>query len=180
MKKSTIYEVAIKLAGLYLFYLTILLLKETAIYTFVYLNFEVEYGDFGNTNLISLVYSICNLAFYIPFAFFLTFHTPKIVKWIFKANEFEEVVEIKTNKKGLYEIALVISSLLLIISVLPEFIVNFKKYLTLSNFHNNPQTYDTVFLWVAGGKIILGVLIIAGAEMISSFLVKEKNTYSNT
>lgn len=175
MKKSTIYEIAIKLGGLHLFFLAITAFKDVLVYAISY--YEMKSGgfdDFEGNNIFIVLSSISSFSLILAFAFLLTFHTDKIVRKICKASEYEEEVNITTNKKVLYEMGLVLSAFILIIDTLPQFLVKFRAYLYLSEKDYLIGNNNKGFLLIAVSKIVLGVLIIAGAEMISSFVVKEK------
>lgn len=179
MKKSAIYEIAIKLGGLYLFFLSIMALKDVFVFGISYLKLKEDgFQDFDGNNIYIVLGAISSFTLILAFAFFLTFHSEKIVRKICRAEEFETEINLKITKQGLYEIGLVISSFVLILDTLPNFLVKFREYLNLTE-KDYLIGYDRIgFLWVAIARMIVGVLVIAGADMISSFIVKEKKTDS--
>jgi len=173
MKKSDIYEVAIKIMGLYLFFTSISLIREILM-AFALISqekqFNVTADDFSKT---MLILSIVNFVLVILFAAFLTFKTKSIVKLVCKQTDFEETSSLFADRKVIYEIALVVMGMLLFLWTIPEFVFKLKNYFLFGQIKMPDMYNEKYFIGVALIKIIVGLLSIIFAKWIASILVKE-------
>ncbi|MEM6299280.1 MAG: hypothetical protein AAF740_11395 [Bacteroidota bacterium] len=174
MKKSDIYEIAIKILGLYLFFTTIGLLREVlavfAAMSQAKQNPEL-FGSFDRAPF--LILSIGNFAFVILFAAFLTFKTKAIVKLVCRPTDYEETSSLFADRKVIYELALVIMGLLIIVWTLPDFAFKLKNHIQLIQNNIPTKDYDTDFIITSAIKIVAGLIAIIYAKSISTALVKD-------
>jgi hypothetical protein len=174
MKKSDIYEIAIKILGLYLLFTSIGLLRDVlttyAVTTQARQNPEA-FGDFDQAPFFIL--SIANFVFVILFATFMTLKTKTIVNLVCKSTDYEETSSLFADRKVIYEIALAIMGLLLIVWTLPEFAFKLKNYVQLVQSSRAIKDYDTNFLATSAIKIVLGLIAVIYAKSIATMLVKD-------
>ncbi len=174
MKKSDIYEIAIKILGLYLFFTAIGLLRDVltsfAVMTQAKQNPDA-FGDFDQTPFFIL--SIANFLFIIFFATFLTFKTKTIVKLVCNPTDYNETSTLFADRKVIYEMALVIMGLLLIVWTLPDFAFRLKNHIQLIQSNLPTKGYDTNFIITSAIKIVVGLIAIVYAKPISTILVKD-------
>jgi hypothetical protein len=174
MKKSDIYEIAIKILGLYLLFTSISLLREVlttfAVMTQAKQNPEA-FGDFDQTPF--LILNIANFAFVILITAFITLKTKTIVKFVCKQTDYEETSSLFADRKVIYEIALVIMGLLLIVWTLPDFAFNLKNSIQLVQSNMPTKEYDTYFIITSATKIVVGLIAIIYAKSISTILIKD-------
>jgi hypothetical protein len=174
MKKSDIYEIAIKILGLYLFFTSIALLRDMmttySVLTQSKQNPEA-FGGFDQTPFFIL--SITNFGLVILFAMFLTLKTKTIVKFVCRPTDYEETSSLFADRKVIYEIALVIMGLLVIVWTFPDFFFKLKNH--IQNVQNSIPTkdYDINFIITSAIKIIVGLIAIIYAKSISTILVKD-------
>jgi len=176
MKKSDIYEIAIKILGLYLFFTSIGFLRDM-LTTFAVLTQSKKnpdaFGDFDQTPFFIL--SIANFAFVILFAAFLTLKTNTIVKFVCIPTDYAETTSLFADRKVIYEIALVIMGLLLIVWTLPDLAFKLKNYIQLVQSNMSTKDYDTNFIITSAIKIVVGLIAIIYAKSISTILIKDNN-----
>lgn len=174
MKKSDIYEITIKILGLYLFFTSIGLLRDV-LTTFAVMTQTKQnpdaFSDFDQTPFFIL--SIANFVFVILFAAFLTLKTKTIVKLICKSTDYEETSSLFADRKVIYEMALAIMGLLLIVWTLPDFAFKLKNHIQLVQSSMPTKDYDTNFVITAAIKIVVGLFAVIYAKSISTILVKD-------
>lgn len=175
MKKSDIYEIAIKILGLYLFFTSIGLLHDV-LTTFAVMTQAKQnpdaFGDFEQTPFFIL--SIANFVFAILIGAFLTLNTKTIVRFVCKPTDYEETSSLFTDRKVIYEIALVIMGLLLIVWTLPDLAFKLKNHIQLVQSNLPTIDYDTNFIITSAIKIVFGLIAIVFAKSISTILINDK------
>jgi len=180
MKKSDIYEISIKILGLYLFFTSIELVREVltsfAVMTQAKLD-PVAFGNFDQSPFFIL--SIANFVFVILIATFMTFKTETIVKLVCKPTDFVETSTLFVDRKVIYEMALAIMGLLLIVWTLPDFVFRLKNYFQLIQSNIPNKVYDTNFIITSTIKIVVGLGVVIYAKSISTILAKNKNIEQN-
>ncbi|MBK6953238.1 MAG: hypothetical protein IPH24_14700 [Crocinitomicaceae bacterium] len=174
MKKSDIYEIAIKILGLYLFFTSIALLRDMLTTLTVMTQAKQNpdaFGDFDQTPFFIL--SIANFAFVILFAAFLTFKTKTITKFVCKPTDYEETSSLFADRKVIYEMALVIMGLLSIVWTLPDFAFKLKNHIQLVQSSMPTKDFDTNFIIASAIKIVVGLIAIIYAKSISTIVIKD-------
>src|SRR5688500_5773200 len=113
MKKSDIYEIAIKILGIYLFFTCIGLLSDV-LATLAMMSQTDQFTP-GDTSMYRMLFllSIANFLFVALFTAFLTFKTRTIVKFVCKPADYEASSTLFADRKVMYEMALVVMGLLL-------------------------------------------------------------------
>ena len=169
MKKSDIFEVAVKILGLYLFVLVIGSLRDISMYLAVVgAQKPGSFGDFNQTPflLISVFYFLVLFAF----AFLLTFKTKTVVKKISTSSDYEESAQLFADKRVIYQIALVLTGLLLIIWTFPDFAFRLVGYFQLLHSGAPVRQYDNNFFMTSSIKVIVGLFVIFKSSYLSSLL----------
>jgi|SRR5690606_26000009 len=175
MTKSDIYEIALKILGLYLVTLVIVQLREVITYATILIQAQDNPNIIGNFNQTPiLIVTVCSFLALAAFTWLLLFKTKTIVKLICKQEDFEESVKLFTDKKTIYEIALTIVGLLTIILTLPDFTYRLKNYIQLIQTDFSTESYDRSFLVTAGVKILIGVIVVIYSKAISNYFSKDK------
>ncbi|WP_321423782.1 hypothetical protein [uncultured Bacteroides sp.] len=166
MKKSDIYEIAIKILGIY-FLVTII---QLLVGSLAYLS-----AMFFNKNLTSDEMLFAGVSFFVFIIMILLdlcfiFKTDMIAKIICKSSDFEQDVQFTVSKKSVYEIALVLMGMIIIVWALPDFIYKVWNYVQSLQM----STENKGSLVTSGIKIIIGLVAVLYSTAIANFLVKEK------
>jgi len=175
MKKSDLYELAIKILGLYLVVLIIGQLRDIFVYLMLFLQAKSDPQAFGNFNQ-APVFSGLILGFIVltTFSGLLIFKNRQITRLICKPGDYEESVKLFAEKEAIYEIALVLVGLVTIVLSLPDFIFKLKNHFNLVQADLPIQNNDTAFLITSGLKIIIGLIAVIYASQIAGLLTKKK------
>jgi len=177
MKKSDLYEVEIKIIGLYLFIKVIGLINELFSFITIMNQSDSYPGDSrASGHLILFIPTIVNFAVLTAFATLLTFNTKLIVKKVCRPPDFEEKPRLFNNKKEIYEIALTLAGFLSIIIALPDFLTKLQYHIQLvqlDQLDKHTRDFDNNFLISSALKIVLGILVIYYSRSISGLLTKE-------
>lgn len=173
MRKSDIYEVAIKIFGLYLLFTSIDLL--TAMLTTVVMLTQVKqhpqaFGSFDQMPFFIL--SVANFVLVVLFALFLILKTKAIVKFVCNPTDYEETGSLFADRKVIYEIALVLMGLLLTVWILPDFVITLKEHIIVVQSDMPTDQYNTNFMITAAIKIVVGIMVIIYAKSLSTLFVK--------
>ena len=174
MKKSDIYEIAIKILGLFLFLTSITIIKEIAGTFMLYFQLRNEpeiMGQYGSAYIISV---FVQLFVVLAFASFLTFGTKIIAKKVCKPNDYEESVKLFTDKKDIYEIAFVIIGLLTIVLSLPSLLVDIKTFVQLKNNQMEFIDRDYINFLYRISEIMIGIIIIYFSNSLAILFAKKK------
>lgn len=176
MKKSDIYEVAIKILGLYLFFTSIGLLRDVfssiAVALIETKQFSNRHNDFNQTPFVIL--SITNFVIVIVFAAILTFKSKSIVKSVCKPSDYSETASLFADRKVIYEIALIIMGLFLILWTLPDLAIKLKRHIQLVQNNAPSHLFDTDFIITSVIKIAIGLLAVIYGKSFSRFLTKDE------
>lgn len=173
MKKADIFEVAVKILGLYLFILVIGSLRDILTYLAVVgAKNPDSFGDFNQT--LFLIISVFYFLLIFVFAFLLTFKTKTVVKKISSSSDYEESPQLFADKKVIYQIALVLTGLLLIIWTFPDFAFRLVGYFQLLHNGGPVRPYDKDFLITSAIKVIVALFVIFKSNYLSSLLAGTK------
>ena len=181
MKKSDIYEIAIKILGLYLFFTSIELLRYVLTTFYAIVQARQTPDSFGDIDQIPfLILSVTNFIGVIVFASLLTFKTATIVKFVCQPTDYNETSSLFADRKVIYEMSLVIMGLLLIAWTLPDFAFRLRTHIQLIQSDMPTKDYDTNFLFTSTIKIVVGLIAIIYAQTISTVLAQDnKNGQTN-
>lgn len=169
MKKSDIFEIATKILGLYVFVLVIGSLRDILTYLAVVgAQKPGSFNDFNQTPflLISAFYFLALFAF----AFLLTFKTKTIVKKISSSSDYEESAQLFADKRVIYQIALVLTGLLLLIWTFPDFAFKLVGYFQLLHSGFPVRHSDSDFLITSAIKATVALFVIFKSNYLSSLL----------
>ena len=170
MKKSDIYEIAVKILGLYVIVLAIGTIRDLFTSISFLLDNKNEHMDLSSYIWVS----IFNLFLMTSVAYFLLYKYKGIVKGFCKVSDYEEDVKLFASKSVIYEIALVLTGFLLIVWTLPDFAYKLVNYVKLVQSNTPTNRYDDGFLITSALKILLGVFVILLSKSLADFLTKEK------
>lgn len=176
MKKSDIYEISIKILGIYLFFSSIVMLRDLIYLMAMWFQSKSDFGD--DVLVEMLVFGLLNFVLVIVFASFITFKTKRIVKFVCQKTDFEESAALFAHKKVIYEMALVIMGLLLIAWTIPDFVFRMMNYFAQDSQVQERKLFQTDFVIVAIIKLVVGMISITGANYISALLVKDRKKSS--
>ncbi len=173
MRKSDIYEVAIKILGLYLLFTSIDLLSTVfaAFAIMAQMNQNIQVSD-DFVQIPFLVLSIVNFGLVVAFALFLTLKTQVIVRFVCSPTDYEETSSLFADRKVIYEIALVLMGLILVVWTLPDFVINLREHVRLVQSDTPTNQQDMNFVITAAVKIALGLIAVIYAKSISVLLLK--------
>ncbi len=163
MKKTELFIFAIKIIGIILFLWSINSLKELSMFFFT-----IQMARETVVILPSLI--IFQLIQWI-LAYFLLFRTEIIINLLKLKDEYQlEILQnSQFNYEKIFQIALLILGLAIIILNIPDFILSVIKNMLLLR---KDEPYQK-FLWnnfdIHGLKIILGVLLIFNSKKISNY-----------
>lgn len=176
MKKSDIYEIAIKILGLYLVTIILWQLRDILISISIYFQAKNNPQMFeGFDQTIPILVSILAFTILILITWLLIFKTTSIAKLITKPTDYENSVSLFAEKNTIYEIALVIVGLLLITETLPDFAYKLKKYLEVIKSDYPQKEYETMFFATSLIKIIIGLIAIFYSNQLANFFSRKKN-----
>lgn len=175
MKKSDIYEIAIKILGLYLVISVIDHFKEVISYATVFIQYQDKPEQFGGFNQTPIfIVTIFNFILLTALAWLLIFKTRQLTSLICKKEDYVETAKLFTDKKTIIEIALIIVGLSTIIWTIPEFAVKLKNYVYMTQHSFTTTMNDKTFLYIGGVKIVVGVIAVYYAKSISSYMSTDR------
>lgn len=177
MKKSDIYEIAIKILGIYL--VSILLWQLRDILASILLVIQSKsnpkiFEGFDQTPMIIVSISAFLVVTFI--SWLLIFKTKSITKLVCKSTDYEDAVTLFAEKTTIYEIALTIVGLLLFVETFPDFAYKLKNYLqTIKNDYPQKQ-YETMFFVTSLIKIVTGIIAIVYSTQLAKFFAKKSKS----
>lgn len=178
MKKIDLYEIAIKLLGLYLIVIILTELRDLILYSTAWIqqmNRPQSVEDFDHTPFIIISGFCCLLL--IALSGFFIFRTKQIAERICNKTEYVENVKIFTGRKTIYEICLVLIGLITIVLALPDFMAILINRIVLIQSEIPTGSYDTTIIIALGLKIGIGVISILYASALSNLLTR-KNKFT--
>jgi|GEM_PF-856110 len=168
MKKSDIYEIAIRILGLYLFIDVIGSVRDLlTVFAAMVEDPQFSHGTF-------LVSGISTFVLLLAFSLLLIFKNKAIAKLICKSSDFEENVKLFATPKAVYEIAIILSGLLLIIRTLPDFAVKLRNYTQVEQMQGWHTKMDKNFLLISGIKLVVGLFAIVSAKPMAAYFGRNK------
>jgi hypothetical protein len=177
MKKSDIYEVTLKILGVYLF-ITTAISSIHEIFTTISLMTQFQQGT-GNDTVPNFkpyfIIVVSNTVLLAAVSLFLIYKTKAIVKRICSTSDFEETAKLFAEPKIIYEVALVLSGFLIILWTLPEFGYKLKNYIRAEQLKGWHTANDSKFLVVSGLQIVAGIFAIVIAKPFAHYFGNEKS-----
>ncbi|HEY6915780.1 MAG TPA: hypothetical protein VI413_13975 [Paludibacter sp.] len=175
MRKSDIYEVTIKILGLYLVVTVIEHLREVITYATVLIQYNDKPEQFGGFDQIPvLIVTLFNFLLLTTFTWLLIFKTRKLTSLICTKDDYSESTKLFADKRTIVEIAIILVGLMTIIWTIPEFAIKLKNYVYMAQNSFTATMNDKTFLFIGGLKIVVGIIAISYAKSISSSVLKEK------
>jgi len=161
MKKSDIYEITIKILGVYLFVTN--LSKVPGFFTFLKSFSNISTADYPTQQMNLFWLNVVNFALIFVFCLFLIFGAGLITRLITNTADKQENVKLFADRKAIYEIALIIIGGMLIVNTLPDLL--YRLY-TLSSAENENGVISSVT------KMFVGILAVAFGKRIAIFFAK--------
>jgi hypothetical protein len=161
MKKSDIYEITIKILGVYL--LVSNLSKVPGFFTFLKSFGAISSADHAGEQMNLFWLNIANFVLMLAFAIFLIAGTRFITRLVTTTADRQENVKLFADRKVIYEIALIIIGGLLIVNSLPDLL--YRLY-NLSNVSDQNSVISSVT------KIFVGIITVAYGKRIAAFFAK--------
>ena len=166
MKKTDIYEIAIKILGIYFLVTIIQLLVGSLAYLSAMIfnkSFSSDEMLFGGVSFFVFIVMIL-----LDLCFILKTHV--IVKLICKSADFEQDVPFTVSRKSVYEIALVLMGLIIIVWAFPDFIYKIWNY--VQSLQMSTENKGTLIS--SGIRILVGLIAVVYSTSIANFLDKGK------
>ena len=177
MKKTDLYEIAFKLFGLYLIINSLNTIRDIITYSFVMQNPEFSYRDLDKSIFIlNTVY----LGVTLLFGSLLIFKTAWVTRLFTKPADEEPMSGLIADPKVMYEMALVIMGLFLILTTLPDLLSTLKTHIQLVQTDMQTNEYDIMFIFSGSVKIIVGAISVGFARSIGAFLGKDRKLNHGT
>lgn len=166
MKKSDIYEIAIKILGIYFLVTIIQLMVGSIASVFAMILQNSPTSDillYGGVGLFVFIIMILIDLFFI-------FKTNVILRMICKSADFEQDVPFTVSRKSVYEIALVLMGMIIIVWALPDFVYKIWNYVQSLQISAENKS----FIIASGIEIVVGLIAVVYSTAIANFLAKEK------
>jgi hypothetical protein len=175
MKKTDIYEIAIKILGLYLVVLILSQLQHILNSAGFLIMAENDPDTFGHFDQIPLFVGVLvPFLLLIFFSWFLIFRTKYITKLITKDIDYEENIKLFAGKKEIYEIAFVLVGFLTIVLALPDFLYKLISHIQLVQSDSPTVHFETNYLIVSGLKVVVGIIAIRYSSGLAGYFSKAK------
>ncbi len=166
MKKTDIYEIAIKILGIY-FLVTIV---QLMVGSFAYLSAMIFNENLSSDNMLYAGVSFFVFIIMILLDLCFILKTDMIVRLICKQSDFEQDVPFTVSRKSVYEIALVLMGLIIIVWAFPDFIYKIWNY--VQSLQMSTENKGTLIS--SGIRIVVGLIAVGYSTAIANFLVKKK------
>ena len=138
--------------------------------SFAYLSAMIFNENLSSDNMLyaGVSFFVFVIMILLDLCFILKTHV--IVKLICKSSDFEQDVPFTVSRKSVYEIALVLMGLIIIVWAFPDFIYKIWNYVqTLQMSTENKSS-----LISSGIRIVVGLITVVYSTAIANFLAKEK------
>jgi hypothetical protein len=181
MKKTEIYEIAIKLFGLYIF---INILQQLFEFALVFWSANALF------NLRS-IYELSNSPFSLPITVFVVggfgllisifvswlmiFKTKIIVTRISSQSDLERTLSPFPKQELIYEFAIIISGIVLIASAIPEFTFKSISYIRQLKHSDSIRPSIYISLVPSALKLVIGIFALVAGKRFAVHLGKDKN-----
>jgi hypothetical protein len=169
MRKRDLYEVALKLLGVYMIIKLIERLESTIWWMYSYL-FD---NDLTAMPKMLIVSNWITISIGVLVVYFLMFRTQSLINAMTKHQRVEEddLLTDFTSRDQLYEMTLIILGSILLITNLPELIFN----LSTSTLTADHRYTATGMLYISGLKALVGLLTIIYAKFVAKRLIRKPN-----
>ena len=179
MKKVDIYEILLKVFGLYFLFSILMKIEVFFITIWSALQFETFNNDpseglFQNIKWLPTILIIILYFGLLFFLFYMLFYkTDTIIKRIAKPADYETMTISFINQKFTYKLISIVFGLLMIGNSIPDLIIaiNEKIYYVQNNF--DYSNFSNVGITSNAIKTIIGLVLIIGAELFASLLSKK-------
>jgi hypothetical protein len=161
MKKSDVYEITIKILGIYLLVADIS--KLPGLLTFIRGHDSSMNADQGIEQINLLWINGLSFALLLILAVFLIAKTKFITQLVTNAADKQENVKLFADKKVIYEIALIIIGGLLIVNTLPDLIYRLYNLSTVNDQHDVVSSCSRIFI---------GIITVAYGKRIAAYFAK--------
>jgi hypothetical protein len=167
MKKSDVYEIAIKLLGIYLF-INHLSAIFTSIFQLIQTISFTAMGNGGQSPVLVIVYVLFEILI-ILFSLLLIFKTKYVAGKISSPDDYEENATLFAERKAIYEIALIIIGGITIIWALPDFVDRLYWFMYFKRNQFAVRSLDEEIIVTTSIKLFLGVVSVVYAKPIAAY-----------
>lgn len=172
MKKIDLYQIAIKLAGLYLVLVLLGQLRELLFFLSLLRQSKNDPTSFsgGNPTVLFLVSLVCILIL-VAISALLIFKTKAVSKVICSKEDADDSLSFSLNKQSIYEVAILTAGLITVMMAIPDFLIQVKNY--TNDFKNLPgNSYQLDSVIVGGLQVLLGLGLVLFARPLASYFSK--------
>lgn len=176
MPKSSLYEIASRILGLYVLFTATEPLMDLVYAVLAVQQAQANPEAFADLNQMPFaIIALAHFVLVLTLGLFLVLGNRTLAKWICVPADYEEKSSPFADKQVIYEIALVIFSLWLVFWTLPEFAFKLKTQIQLVQQHQPTNPYNESYLFIAAIKIGLGLLFLFNAPMVAAWLGRRVN-----
>jgi len=131
MQKNDIFEIAIKVLGLYLVVVVINQLRDVMMHASFLMQSKnnVSTGDVDLTPIFLI--SVFSFLITMLFAGLLIFKTKNVVKTLSRKEEPDKIINLVSDKENIYQAATTIIGFAIIVLTIPQFGIELKSYVQL-------------------------------------------------
>ena len=161
MKKSDVYEIVVKIFGIWMVWISLSILPS-----FMWV-FQVE-------EIPMIIFGFLTPIASILFTFFLLFKTKNIVAVISQPEDFSEEYNFNINSMSLYYLSLIILGLFLIIDTLPSIAYDINSWWQMNKYHGNyaGSVPETKWFFINAIKLAFGMLFLVSHKRIAPWIMK--------
>lgn len=169
MKKTDIYEIVLKIFGLWMVYITISIIPSLL---WVFESIEIQV----------ILYSLFGPILSILFTYFLLFKTKSLVNVISQEEDNNEIYNLSIHSLSLYYLACIILGLFLIINTIPSMVDDIISWWQMNKYSNYagyiPQSRAFTIHAI---ELAIGLILIVSHKRIAPFIQKlgKKNINEN-
>jgi hypothetical protein len=175
MKKHTLYELLLKILGVYLLVSLITNLSQVFTYFIFLVNANGSMFNLAEiTSVIMISLSIISALLILVLIRGLLFKTSKIIKLINIENLEEVIFDGSINRQKVIETSLIIAGMVTIIIAIPEFMSSINIYASAIGNIFLTEEFDFGFITVTLFRIIVGVCCIKFSKYFSEYLIKSE------
>jgi hypothetical protein len=171
MRKADIYELGVKLFGIYLLFKVFDLTREVLSYLVILVKGSELMKDPAQTGIFWV--SVLNLAIVAMVCYLFVFRTRAVAKRICNAADYEESAKLSAERRTIYEIALTLMGLVVIVWFLPDLCVKLKYLATPKPMGMPWITNDLDSLAALVVKVVVAFLAIRYSRTIAGYLAKD-------
>ncbi|MEZ5015395.1 MAG: hypothetical protein R2794_14015 [Chitinophagales bacterium] len=178
MKRSDLYEVAVKMLGMYLLFTALLYFQYFI--TGVIGIFSIS-ADLSSMMGFQMIY-ILQFVFAVVVGICIIRQSAKVTRWICKASDFEKDLNMQLSRQTIYEIAIVLLGLILLLGVVQQTVELITSFVIKQNTRDfmpsagqNDLTIQLITLIL---KVVIAFYALTQSANLSAALTRNKPQHS--